>query len=125
MMWQAILIPLLLIGTALNPLWILGRLLETAVFRWIGRISYGLYLWQQMFLVPAELPRPLGFLQLFPFNVVAVFIVAATSYYFFEKHMMRCGHRLASKAPEDQRGSQDSVPALHVTAAEALADGNN
>jgi peptidoglycan/LPS O-acetylase OafA/YrhL len=32
----------------------LFRVLEWAPLRWVGRISYGLYLWQQLFLTPVS-----------------------------------------------------------------------
>ncbi|MDP9112486.1 MAG: acyltransferase [Acidobacteriota bacterium] len=55
--------------------------LESAPLRWIGRISYGLYLWQQLFLTPgggALLPR-----------VALTFAAAATSYYLMERPLLR------------------------------------
>jgi len=57
------------------------RLLETKPLRWMGRISYGLYLWQQLFLVPpagALLPR-----------VALTFAAAAASYYLLERPLLR------------------------------------
>jgi peptidoglycan/LPS O-acetylase OafA/YrhL len=94
-MWQSALIPLVLVGTILNPYWLVSRLLESTVFIWIGRISYGLYLWQQMFLVPLKSGLPLGILQLFPLNIFVVFGVAGASYAVLERPLMRLGHRLA------------------------------
>jgi peptidoglycan/LPS O-acetylase OafA/YrhL len=43
-------VPLLLAGTVLNPEWRISRILEQPPLRWVGRISYSLYLWQQLFL---------------------------------------------------------------------------
>lgn len=57
------------------------NLLESAPLRWMGRISYGLYLWQQLFLVPqagAFLPR-----------VALTFAAAAASYYLMERPLLR------------------------------------
>ncbi|HWZ46208.1 MAG TPA: acyltransferase [Candidatus Saccharimonadales bacterium] len=96
MMWQSMIIPLLLAGTVLHPGWRLGRLLESWPMLWIGRISYGLYLWQQLFLVPgpAIVPSPLGHLQRLPLNIVAAFACASLSYYLLERRMIRTGRRL-------------------------------
>lgn len=46
---QAIVIPLLILSTVLHPNSIPGRILESKPIRWIGWISYSLYLWQQLF----------------------------------------------------------------------------
>jgi peptidoglycan/LPS O-acetylase OafA/YrhL len=57
------------------------RFLETRPLRWMGRISYGLYLWQQLFLVPpanAFLPR-----------VALAFAAATASYYLLERPLLR------------------------------------
>jgi peptidoglycan/LPS O-acetylase OafA/YrhL len=53
--WQltllTILLPLMVLGAVLNPQNPMGRILEWAPLRYIGRISYSLYLWQQLFFV--------------------------------------------------------------------------
>jgi len=57
------------------------QVLESAPLRWMGRISYGLYLWQQLFLAPpavAFLPR-----------VALTFAAAAASYYLLERPLVR------------------------------------
>ena len=57
------------------------RFLEAPPLRWIGRISYGLYLWQQLFLAsPAG-----GFLP----GVALTFAAAAASYYLMERPLLR------------------------------------
>ena len=67
--------------------------------RWIGRISYSLYLWQQLFLVHAKIPRPLplGRLQDWPLNIVAVFVCASASYYLLERPLVAFGHSLSTR----------------------------
>jgi peptidoglycan/LPS O-acetylase OafA/YrhL len=98
MLWQSILIPLVLLGPVLHPAGYMGRFLETGVMRWVGRVSYSLYLWQQLFLVGAQAahPLPLGLLQSLPLNLAALLACAALSYYAIERPMIRVGHRLAA-----------------------------
>jgi peptidoglycan/LPS O-acetylase OafA/YrhL len=87
-LWVALLLPLVLVGTVLHPGTLVGRSLEWGPLRWIGRISYSLYLWQQLFLVPRPGPLPLGLLQVFPLNVLAVFGCALASYHLVERPVM-------------------------------------
>ena len=98
MVWQSLLIPLLIVGTVVRPAGRVARVLETSPMRWIGRLSYSLYLWQQVFLVSAAVDRPLpfGVVQSLPLNVGMVFAVAAISYYLVERPMIKVGHRLAA-----------------------------
>lgn len=89
--WTAILMPLLLAGTILHPEWTVSGVLDTPLLAWIGRISYSLYLWQQLFLVPAweKAIFPWGIGE----NVAAVLVCASASYYLIEKPMIRLGRR--------------------------------
>ena len=84
--------PLLLLGTIRRPYGALGRVLEFVPVAWLGRISYSLYLWQQLFLVwdDARAPR-LGFLQSEPWAVLAALGCATASYYWLEKPMINFG----------------------------------
>lgn len=67
--------------------------------RYIGRISYSLYLWQMLFFVGHSDfdVSTLGPLQHWPLNYIATFACAFASYYLLEKPAMRFGHRLASR----------------------------
>jgi peptidoglycan/LPS O-acetylase OafA/YrhL len=95
--------PLLILSTLLHAKSWLGRLLESAPLRWIGRISYSIYLWQQLFFLDARetrtyyLPWPLSGMQRLPVNLLLVFGIAALSYYFVEKPMIRLSHRLVAR----------------------------
>jgi peptidoglycan/LPS O-acetylase OafA/YrhL len=99
LLWQSALFPLLFVATMLYPTTLLGRLLELPVVRWIGRLSYSLYLWQQLFLVAGAEPRPLplGALQEWPLNLVALLTCAAISYYAIEQPALAFGHSLARR----------------------------
>ncbi len=100
LMWQSMLIPVVIAGTVLHPDRAPGRMLETKPARWIGRISYSLYLWQTLFLVARGVERPFGVLQALPLNVLMVFACAALSYHAVERPMIRLGHRLAPPTTE-------------------------
>ena len=56
---------------------------------WLGKISYSLYLWQQLF-VFGERPKPWYF-------VLVAVALASASYYFVEQPMLRLRERKAAK----------------------------
>ena len=101
----AVLIPILLAGTATNPEWLLSRALELAPVTWLGRISYSWYLWQQLFLMPGW-AHPTHWWQRWPENLPASLAVAALSYYCLEKPLLAVGRDLA------QRSGRSSIQAL-------------
>lgn len=80
-------------ATMLRPTSQPAPLLESAPFRAIGRISYGLYIWQQLFLVPRAGGHPLGALQAFPLNLILILAVAIASYSLFERPLLNFAHR--------------------------------
>lgn len=94
-LWLAMLLPLLLISTLLHPHWMISRVLDHAWIRFVGRISYSLYLWQELFLVPGW-ERRLSF-QRFPHNLILTFGCALLSYRFIEKPCMRFGRMLSAQ----------------------------
>ena len=98
----AMALPILISYTVLHPDRWFGRLLENKYLRWLGRISYSLYIWQMPFLVEGE--RPLGLLQSFPLALVLPFLCAVASYYCLEKPMIRIGHQLAASPGETPNG---------------------
>jgi len=98
----AAVMPILISYTVLHPASIFGKILELSVLRWVGRLSYSLYIWQMLFLPPG--PRPLGPLQSFPFALILALACAVCSYYLVEKPMLRVGHRLAGASGERPSG---------------------
>ena len=95
---QGTLIPLLILSTVLHPRSLPARALEMKPVRWIGLISYSLYLWQQLFFGSNFISSPprLAALRETPMNVVALLVCATCSYYLVEKPFIRLGHKLAS-----------------------------
>ena len=87
--------PLVVASTMLHPEGWLGRLLETRVFTYLGRLSYSLYLWQQIFLIHHPVMSGLRYVQVWPWNVGGAILCAVVSYHFVEKPFMRWGHRVA------------------------------
>jgi peptidoglycan/LPS O-acetylase OafA/YrhL len=98
--WRSLLIPWLLVSTVLSPESWLGRFLESPPMRWLGRISYSLYLWQMLFFVEqAKYQVPaLYYVQTFPGNFLATLVCAVASYYLLERPLTRLGHRLTRSA---------------------------
>lgn len=93
------------------------KLLNFEAIQWIGRLSYSLYIWQQLVLIPKEyqiFPDSWSiatFLDTFPQNIIVVFALASISYYCLEKPF------LALKAKSDKRHvAQVERPAAVSTA---------
>lgn len=95
---KAIVIPLLILGTLINVSKLLSKVLESSIFKFIGRASYSIYLWQQLFLVwNKDTIQGLSVLQSLPINIIAVFACAVFSMQYIEKPLIIIGHRIASK----------------------------
>jgi len=72
------------------PRGFVGRLLNRPVPSFVGRLSYSLYLWQQVFVNPYLA----GVVQAFPINLAATFGCALASYYLVEKPLSGIRKRL-------------------------------
>jgi peptidoglycan/LPS O-acetylase OafA/YrhL len=116
---QATVIPLLILSTVLHPLSLPGRVLEMKPVRWIGWISYSLYLWQQLFFGAnfVSSPPQLAALREWPINLAALLACAFFSYYVVEKPFIRLGHRL-SLARMSIQGAKRPAQAFHQPAPE-------
>jgi peptidoglycan/LPS O-acetylase OafA/YrhL len=89
--------PLLIVATVLHGKSWTGRFLELAPVRFIGRISYSLYLWQQFFLNPEEAAKPHTLQSHVVFCLCATVACAVASFYLIETPLIRIGHRIAKK----------------------------
>jgi len=97
-LFRAVLLPALVVSTVIQPVSVLGRVLEWRLLRWIGVLSYSLYLWQELFLPEVHgMMAPGGFryLQQWPWNLPALLACACVSRYLVERPMIKLGHRLA------------------------------
>lgn len=92
---RAAAIPLMILSTIETYGSALGQFLELRPLRFLGLISYSLYLWQQLFLT-WEPVRQLEPLQQFPTNVLAAIGCAVLSFYLIETPMIRFGRRFTS-----------------------------
>ena len=65
------------------------RIFNHPVMIYLGIISYSLYIWQQLFLVPIGLLKQEYWWTRFPLNIICALIVASLSYFFIEKPILR------------------------------------
>ena len=97
------LLAVMVVGTVYRPQTWIGRLLESPPLKWIGRLSYSLYLWQQLFsILPVDWNLPA--VVKIPVSLTMTFALAWTSYRLVERPFIRLGHRLA---PPPSEGRDD------------------
>lgn len=102
---SALALPALFLGTVQRPESLLGRLLELPAVAWLGKISFSLYLWQQLFFTwDAARSSAMGLLQSFPVNAVLAVVCAAASFYFIERPMIDIGRRFAKRRQGNTTG---------------------
>ena len=75
----------LLLGAMNGPGLVAGMILEARAVRFIGRLSYSLYLWQQPFLWPSGWTDHVPFVVTVPVCFLFVFGAALVSYFAVEK----------------------------------------
>ena len=93
---QAVILTLLVCSSANGNSRLLNLLIANPVMLFIGRISYSLYIWQQLFLGPSTHPifrSPAALILKFPI----VLLVACLSFYFVERPLIRYGRRFIKK----------------------------
>jgi len=92
---ESALLPAILVSVTYWPGSRLFRTLEWAPLRWMGRISYGLYLWQQIFFVPEPVVTlPAGATTLLP-RLALTFVAATASYYLLERPLLSYGRAVS------------------------------
>lgn len=111
---QAIIISLVLTSTLLHPQTWISRVLEFPQLRFIGRISYSLYLWQEFFLAFE--------IRFWALELCGAFALACASYYWIERPAIRLGHALAPPVTPGRSDLQkDRVEAEALEPAVAVA----
>jgi peptidoglycan/LPS O-acetylase OafA/YrhL len=110
------------VATMLHPSSWTTRFLELSPLRFIGRISYSLYLWQQLVFHSSSSAtvvrwRPLVWAGGRPQNYLVLFALALLSYFCIEKPFVRLGHKLAPPSTPGHRdldvsSSPRSAPAI-------------
>jgi peptidoglycan/LPS O-acetylase OafA/YrhL len=79
-----------------------GRILNLPALRHVGIISYGLYLWQNIFTGESS--------QFFPFNLGAIFVCAEVSYWVVERPSLRLRDRQQKEKTCSQQPSRLGSP---------------
>lgn len=104
-LWIPMLVPMLIAGTLTHPHWVISRLFDCEPVRWIGRLSYSLYLWQNVFLIDQQH----YWWRKFPINLVLMVLLIIFIHNFVEKPLVRIGRRLSdrSKARRRRKAGED------------------
>jgi len=98
---QSFLVPWMILGTVLNPGFWGSRVLESSLLRWIGRLSYSLYIWQQLCIssvwpvveFPPYISQTAANLMI---GCLATITFGVVSHYVIERPLMRFGKRFLS-----------------------------
>jgi peptidoglycan/LPS O-acetylase OafA/YrhL len=108
--------PVLIVSTLLHPHSWTSRFLELAPIRFVGRISYSLYLWQELFFDPQDIAAPGSFRTHTFLCWCATLGCAVASYYLIERPLIRYGHKVARKYDlkelEESRGKREASIAV-------------
>jgi peptidoglycan/LPS O-acetylase OafA/YrhL len=109
------------VATMLHPLSWTTRLLEWTPLRYIGRLSYSIYLWHVLFFGASESGThvtwpPLVFLGHRPLKYVATLLMAALSYHLIEKRFIRIGYRVATPVSDPHSVAGKNLDPLQFSA---------
>lgn len=95
--WQSALMPFIVVGTIYTgPSYWAARWLEWPPLRWFGRISYSLYLWQQL-IFHSDAVSFAGAARNFPLRFALVVALAAASHYWLERPLLRWGRSWSAR----------------------------
>jgi peptidoglycan/LPS O-acetylase OafA/YrhL len=97
-------IGLLILSTVVSPQTHLSRILEFDHLKTIGRYSYSIYIWQQLFCVMESKYIFFPPLQQFPLNFFALAGVSYVSYKYIEQPFIQLGRKLVLKHRRETNG---------------------
>lgn len=101
---HAVLVPLAILGTCLQARSLAGQILEWPLLRLIGRLSFSIYLWQQLFFVWSDARvAALAPLQSYPYNIIAVLVCACASFWLVEEPAIRAGRNWLARRSRTDR----------------------
>lgn len=100
---QTVLCAIVLAQLILCPTPVLSAIFSNPILRHLGKISYGLYLWQQLFV---DNPHARwGPLQTFPISVIVPLAIAELSYWLVEVRFLNWKESLSADSPTSVRVS--------------------
>ena len=70
-------------------------ILNTKILTYIGILSYSIYIWQQLFIIPNDMFSNWARYFVFPVNILVIAIVAWLSHYYFEKPFLKFKHKFS------------------------------
>jgi|HubBroStandDraft_4_1064222.scaffolds.fasta_scaffold12521_3 peptidoglycan/LPS O-acetylase OafA/YrhL len=91
-----LLIAAIVLSVVAGPGHVARALLESRPLRWVGRISYSLYLWQQLFTYWWKIGDQ--WFGRFPANLAGALLVSAASYYLIERPILAWRDRAVGEA---------------------------
>ena len=105
-LWHTLIAPPMIVGTMLYTGSLPGRVLEWGPLRWVGRISYSLYLWHPLVMPQIAAAVVWPRMQSLPINIFIAFGLASFSYYAIEKPMIAWGRRLVDRKADFRYNSR-------------------
>lgn len=93
-----LLIVFLLLQSIINNKTIIYRFLNKGFMIKIGAISYSLYIWQQLFILPLNIYSGFSKWSIFPLNILLSFLMAYLSYNYFEKYFLNMKTKLTTNS---------------------------
>ena len=75
-----------------------GLILENPYLKYTGKLSYGLYVWQQLFFGSTQFWTKYSVVTYMPMALFLTFACALTSYHYIEKPFLRMKHRFSSSS---------------------------
>lgn len=72
------------------------RILNSNLFVQVGMVSYSLYIWQQLFILPENVYPNSQLHIYFPINLILIFVIGFLSYNYFEKPILNLKQKFAT-----------------------------